>query len=476
MTNTNSSTRWLRFGYRSGQRGFLPALGVLSAAASMIAGQVPSHAKSRVVAMAAPTPVPFSQTMLQPMRDRRVLMMLPVRAGEGWKSTPEFTTALLRQSNTAMRKALEGTGRYSLLEVKRFNPVLMRAVQDGVATSDDLDNLLSQPTTPNASIFLSKIAFTKAPMQAYVMPALISSFVLDNLTTSDNSLSVKLTGRLYSADGQTVLRSLSATTTVPFMAAGGNMSDAAATSVSASLSRITSEFIRVPTESAVVMGTDTVPLATMAATPPAPVPTTTQTGIVLPGRPMRDASTRLPGSAPANAVDAGSAPSMPMPMPTGISTVVEIPAAEVFPASGASSDGSIPLDGTDMTTSTGDDTSTFPATDASAFPASGGTTSTSDTTADTTSDTTMDTTNASSTGSADGITDGTSTDANGTTDTSQDSVGNTMSSTPTDDTAATGTTSDGTSSEGTVGLSSTESHANRLPVPSDDSDLGFEYY
>ncbi len=502
MANTYSSTRLLRYGYRcvgsALQRGFVPTLGVFaSAAALLLAGQTVSQARPRAVAtVVTPKPMPLSQAMLQPMRDRRILMMLPVRTGDNWKATPEFTTAFLRQSNVTVRKALAGTGRYAILEVRRFNPVLMRAVQDGVATSDDLNNLLNQPTTPNASVFLSKLTFNKAPQQSFVEPALISSFVLENMTAESNSLSVKLTGRLYSSDGQTVLRSLSATTTVPFAMAGGDMADAAASSLTTSVNRIVSEFMRVPTENEVVLGTQ----PTTIVAPIVVAPVTTQTGVVLPGTPIRGASTRLPGSVTFGTAGAmngmnGNA-SAPMPY-GGISTVVETPPAETFPAASA------PLDTSAGVTPATDATvtvPTLPATDATATtPATDTTaTTTTDTTASTTTDTTASTpsgtganTGSTSTPTASGTSDAGTMNNNpvgnaNTSSTSDTNPANIPSNgnnpTPTDNTAATGTTSDGTNSTGTVGGApsgasvESESHANRQPVaPVDNSDLAFEY-
>ena len=138
MANIGSSTRLLHCGARS----LAPTIGVLAAAvALLLTVQQSSQAKSRRATKSDMDEMPFSQSMVQPMRERRVLLALPVRASENWKATPEFTAALLRQSDITVRRALAATNRYSLLEVRRFNPVLMRAVQDGVATSDDLNTL-----------------------------------------------------------------------------------------------------------------------------------------------------------------------------------------------------------------------------------------------------------------------------------------------------------------------------------------------
>ncbi len=438
------------------------------AAATLLASQGSAQARlsqarsSRDVAMAENGDLgsmSLSQAMTRPMRERRVLMLLPARVGDGWKAMPEFTSAFLRQIDLKLRSALSNTNRYSLLEVRRFSPILMRAVQDGVATSGDLNILLNQPTTPNASVFLSKLTFNKAPQQVFVEPAVIASFVLDNFSTSDNSLSVKLTGRLYSADGKTVLRSLSANTTAPYSTTGGAVLDAAASSGAVSLDRVLGEFMRIPTENEMLTGQKAVaenvgaPVVAPPVLTPVLPPVTTASGTVLPGKPIRDSSSNMGGMPAASGTN--EAPVQPT---IGVSTTVETPAAEIFPAPLVIPETKVPA--------TTDAPPTGASTPDAAASAIDTTTATDDLTPDTSAPSDM-------AGDAAPATDA-ATDTSDTSPPAASSDGTkTVNPTPTDGTADTGITSDGTSSAGTVGLSSTETHATKRP-PIDD-DLGFEY-
>ena len=404
-----------------------------------------------------PTSQAMAQAMSQPMRSRRAAMVLPLRTGENWKAAPEFTQPFLRQMDVALRRALSNTGRFTTLEVRRFNPVLMRAVQDGVATSDELDTLLTQPTTPNASLFLSKITFNKAPLHSFSEPAVIHSFVLENMAMTDNSLSVKVTGRMYSSDGQTALRSLSATSTVPLGTAGVDVLASASMAGTSAIDRIIAEFLRTPTESEMILGEAT-PAATTTTTTTVETVQTTTSGIVLPGTPAKNNNGTVQ-------------PTTPMAAPVNITTVTEIPPAETFPAAPSSTDA------TDTTAAIGTD----------ATVTSGVDESTSSTTTDTTvSDPAMSGDAAGSTSDAFPDTDaGAATSGGGTTDSSTSSSTTTDEATasgqplptPTDDVATEGTTSDGAASEGTVGGMSTNSHGKRVPNPiaNNDEELGFEY-
>jgi hypothetical protein len=406
-----------------------------------------------------PTPQSMSRAMSQPLRNRRVMMVLPLRTGENWKAAPDFTQSFVRQTDLALRRALANTGRFTTLEVRRFNPVLMRAVQDGVATSDELDTLLSTPTTPNASLFLSKITFNKAPLHVFTESAVIGSFVLESMAVTNKSVSVKVTGRIYSADGQTPLRSLSATTTVPLAAASGDILASASTAAMTAIDRVIAELLRTPTEAEMVSG-EAAPVATTIVTP-VEVPVTTASGTALPGTPIRGSTTHSPGTPATNNNGTGQ-PTASIPVSGVISTVTEIPPAETFPtAPSTTADTTAPtstdttvtpsIDGATTDTTVTDPTSGASGTPSDAFPdMSAGAAISNNETATSTSE------NSTATGNA-------------------AAQGKTLP-TPTDNAATDGTTADGAASEGTVGAMSTESHGQRTPstIPSNDDELGFE--
>lgn len=411
-----------------------------------------------------PTPQSMSRAMSQPLTTRRVMMVLPLRTGENWKAAPDFTQSFVRQTDLALRRALANTGRFTTLEVRRFNPVLMRAVQDGVATSDDLDTLLSTPTTPNASLFLSKITFNKAPLHVFTEPAVIGSFVLESMAVTDRSVSVKVTGRMYSADGQTALRSLSATTSVPLAAASGDILASASTAAMTAIDRVIAELLRTPTAAEMVSG-EVAPVATTIVTP-VEVPVTTASGTVLPGRPIQGSTTR-PSGRPATNNNGDGQPTASMPVSGVISTVTEVPPAETFPVA--------PSTTTDTTAATTTDTTVTPSVDGSTTdttvtdPTSGTSGTPSDAFPDMSAGAAISNNETSSATTSDSAT----TDSTATGKAA--AQGKTLP-TPTDNAATDGTTSDGAASEGTVGAMSTESHGQRTPnsIPSNDDELGFE--
>jgi len=415
-----------------------------------------------------PTPQSMSQAMSQPLRNRRVMMVLPLRTGENWKAAPDFTQSFVRQTDLALRRALANTGRFTTLEVRRFNPVLMRAVQDGVATSDDLDTLLSTPTTPNASLFLSKITFDKAPLHVFTEPAVIGSFVLESMAVTDRSVSVKVTGRMYSADGQTALRSLSATTTVPLAVASGDILASASTAAMTAIDRVVTELLRTPTEAEIVSG-EAASVATTTTVTPVEVPVTTASGTVLPGTPIQGSTTRSTGTPATNNNGTGQ-PTASTPVSGVISTVTEVPPAETFPVAPSTT-----TDATDTTAATTTDTTVTPSVDGSTTdttvtdPTSGTSGTPSDAFPDMSAGAAISNNETSSATTSDSATkDSTATGKAA-------AQGKTLP-TPTDNAATDGTTSDGAASEGTVGAMSTESHGQRAPnsVPSNDDELGFE--
>jgi len=294
-------------------------------------------------------PVTRSSVALTPVNEawpgKRVLMVLPLRTSEAWQGNPEFTRAFLPLAQTALRDALSRTGKFSLLEVRRFNPVLMRAVQDGVATSDDLNSLLAQPTVPNASVFLAKTTFNVAPQQSYSVPATIGSFVLESVEQMETGLRMKVTGRMYEPGATTAMRALSATVTVPTALGLSSARTPAVTAATAGFDRILNEFTRYPTERELPI----VPV-TPVATVVAPVTTetttvTTTSDVVLPGTPIAGASGRplTPdgrASAPTttttmSATTTTVTPAAGLLTAGGITIEVETPPAEKFPVAPA---------------------------------------------------------------------------------------------------------------------------------------------
>ncbi len=479
--NTYSSTRFLSIGTKSigtkpigkmrcGARRRITTSASVAAAALLLCGIAPSQAKKRTTI----TELNDSSTsLMQARRARRMMLLLPARVGEDWKATPEFTAAFLRQSDLTIRRLLASSGRYSLLEVRRFNPVLLRAVQDGVATSDDLNTLVTLPTAPNASIILSKMTFGDAPLQTATQPAVIASFVLDKISMTPDSFSVKLSGRLYAADGRTVLRRLAATTTVPYATAGGAISSAATSALSTAANRIAAEFTRLPTENEIVTGEQPLILtpadkATVVTAPTPAEPIKTTGGVLLPGKPIKGASSRPLGD-DGVPLSGATTPTAQTPLvTTGVTTIVEVPGAEKFPTSGTETQvgdetetGTV--DSTDVTVAP--DTSGMATPETTTTGASGADASVLDASVAGTSSGESATPEAAATAT-------TSSDMTGDAGTASGSTPDTSSDSPTS--SSEGSVSDTGDSTGTVGATSTDAHAIQRPIPQDD-DLAFEY-
>lgn len=460
MTNTISSTRFARsaagrrfLARRSSAALFFAAALVVSGATTgqaqpLLAGQQPYRAKEARSEQRedAYDRAIESRLIAQSMRNRRVMMLLPIRTGDNWKSTPEFTSSFLRESAATLRRAVGDTNRFSLLEVRRFNPILMRAVQDGVASSDDLATLLAQPSTPNASTFLSKINFDKAPLQATTETAVIGSFVLESMTLADNVAKVKVTGRMYPANGQAPLRALSATASVPY---SGSATSAASQAASQAINRVLAEFVRTAGENEILTG-ETPSLVTPEVVPVAPKPSSS---VVLPGKPIKGAS---------GSMDATSSTRIPVLGASNITT--EVPPAETFAT--AQSDPNTAVTSGDVGSTEGSAGSTSDSTSTEVAPTSDSTVSTDESGA---------VVDASSDNSASEATNSVTSTGSETSTTSNADGTPVVSPTATDGTASTGTTDDGTGSEGTVGAMSNSSSPKMEPPSSfGDDGLAFE--
>ena len=306
---------------------------------------------------------------------KRVALVLPLRTGTAWNANPEFTQMFLPQAQAALREALSRSGKFSVLDVRRFNPVLMRAVQDGAASTDDLNTLLDRPTVPNAGVFLSKTSFNRAPLQSFSTPAIIGSFVLESVEQNDVGLRLKVTGRMYDPGATTAMRALSATVTVPHNFASGSARMPSLIAANVGFDRVLQEFTRYPTErelpivpapSAVIVAPATI-AKTSSTRSEISTTTTTSSTVVLPGTPIAGSSTRsltpdgramMPSATTTTTTTSLSPLTLNtmrlMPgLPAGITIEVETPSAEVFPATApvgdGGGDGTAPADGTSET-------------------------------------------------------------------------------------------------------------------------------
>ena len=132
----------------------------------------------------------------KPFVPRRALLVLPLKTSATWQANSIFTQALLPRTQDALERALEGTGRYSVIEVNRFDAVLQRGVRDSSYTEEEMTALLEQPGVDAARALVSKMTFNRLPKLQFSQAPLIAEFILNQLTVAGTTR-VEVIGRLY---------------------------------------------------------------------------------------------------------------------------------------------------------------------------------------------------------------------------------------------------------------------------------------
>ena len=142
----------------------------------------------------------IGQVQLEPWPGKRVVMMLPLQLGEGWNANRELGNIVLPVAEQELQNALEATGKFSVTQPHRFNPLLRRAVQEGKLTDEMVIQVAASPTLENAREVLSKFDFDQTPMVAQFF----LEEVLSTRVKNRQSVTVQVTGRLYELDGPAV--------------------------------------------------------------------------------------------------------------------------------------------------------------------------------------------------------------------------------------------------------------------------------
>jgi len=129
----------------------------------------------------------------EPWPSKRVVLVLPLQLGESWNADRNAGTMLLPQAQDRLYEALTATGKFSVIEAHRFNPILNRAVNDKKVTPDQFDALVQSPSLETAREVLSTMTFTQQPV--------IADFRLEEVRASGADkrqvLQVQVSGRLY---------------------------------------------------------------------------------------------------------------------------------------------------------------------------------------------------------------------------------------------------------------------------------------
>lgn len=168
-------------------------LGVVCAVSTLLAG----------AALAADNPTDDGEFYgSEPWPHQRVVLLLPLQLGAGWNLDKDKTAPLLKPAEAILQQALQSTGKFSTIQLHRYNPIVLRGVQEKLVTKEEADALLAAPTVEGAQKLLTGMQFEQRP--------LIAQFTLDEATvavgTPSATVTTTATGKLYEADNPQPIR------------------------------------------------------------------------------------------------------------------------------------------------------------------------------------------------------------------------------------------------------------------------------
>jgi hypothetical protein len=173
---------------------------------------------------------------------RRLVMLLPLQLSDNWNADPQFGQSLLRPAEFSLRRALENTGKFSVVQPYRFDPVFQRAVTEKRITKDQLDALVDTPTVQTASGVLANLGFELAPV--------IADFRIEEVrasgTEKNPAIQVQVLGKLYD------LNSAAATQTKVFTSdpikQRGSQFDTVIEAAANAFQMVANDFVKPPAE------------------------------------------------------------------------------------------------------------------------------------------------------------------------------------------------------------------------------------
>jgi hypothetical protein len=159
-------------------------------------------------AQAAPRKVPAQVVIeeeangTEPWIGQRVLLLLPLQLGAGWNLDKKKSEALLPAAEAKLQLALQRTGKFSTTQLHRYNPLILRGVQEKLYTKEQADALIATPS-------LDGLQKALAPMR-FEQPPLIAVVTLDEVATQPGQTNtdavLTATGKLYEVDSPTPIR------------------------------------------------------------------------------------------------------------------------------------------------------------------------------------------------------------------------------------------------------------------------------
>jgi hypothetical protein len=280
--------------------------------------------------MAHAAPKKAKSAGIEPWAGRRVVLLLPLQLGEGWNADRNFGTAILPRAEQLLQEQLQKTGKFSVIQANRSNPLIQRGLQEKRLTEDQVKTLTDTPSVENATTFLSQFAFER--------PAMIVEFRLEEVRAAGDatrpSVQAQVSGRLYQLGNGVATKSPVVTSEAVragrnnidrYLGAADNAFMLAAAEMVAPLEDIALPMV-IPTPAPAANGTGAngaasgeaptagatgpatvVPEAPTPVTPPAPAPAPAP-NVVLPG------NTPITGSS-SRASSAGAVPQLPAARP-----------------------------------------------------------------------------------------------------------------------------------------------------------------
>jgi hypothetical protein len=137
-----------------------------------------------------------------PWPQQRVVLLLPLQLGAGWNLDKEKAKPLLKPADAMMQLALQKTGKFSTMQLHRYNPIVLRGIQEKLITKEEADALIATPTLEGVQKLLVGMEFLQRP--------LIAQVTLDEANvgvgTPSATLTTAATGKLYEADSAQPIR------------------------------------------------------------------------------------------------------------------------------------------------------------------------------------------------------------------------------------------------------------------------------
>lgn len=169
---------------------------VLRLGASLLALPLILGLPSATQARTTKTTTPQTPPLVLP-HGKRVLFVLPLQLGTGWNANSVFTREFVPQATRALKNAFRATGRYSLVEAVRSDPIVQRGLADELFTVEEYEALLKEPTIENANAIVSKMTFDQTPKLRFSDTPQVMQIVMDRFPAQTGRPSVQIVARLY---------------------------------------------------------------------------------------------------------------------------------------------------------------------------------------------------------------------------------------------------------------------------------------